>query len=67
MAHIDVDADEACPAMRRNHPATRREEINLALRSPVSEPFSLGEARGMRGSGWDGDLDEMRGRRDDPR
>ena len=32
----------------------------------ASEPFRLEEARRMRGSGWDGDLDEVRGRGDDP-
>jgi Arc/MetJ family transcription regulator len=41
--------------------------VSFALRSLASEPFSLEEARRMRGSGWDGDLDEMRGRGDDPR
>ena len=64
---IDVD-DEACAAvMKRYRLATEREAVNFALRSLASEPFSLEEARQMRGSGWDGDLDEMRGRRDDPR
>jgi Arc/MetJ family transcription regulator len=47
--------------------ATKREAVNFALRSIASEPFSLDEARRMRGSGWEGDLDEMRGRGDDPR
>jgi Arc/MetJ family transcription regulator len=47
--------------------ATKREAVNLALRSLASEPFGLEEARRMRGSGWDGDLDEIRGRYDDPR
>ena len=65
--NVDID-DEACAAiMRRYRLATKREAVNLALRSLASEPFSLDEARRMRGSGWDGDLDEMRGRADDPR
>ena len=64
---VDVD-DEACAAvMKRYRLATKYEAVNFALRSLTSEPFSLEEARQMRGSGWDGDLDEMRGRRDDPR
>ena len=65
--NVDVD-DEACAAvMRRYRLATKREAVNFALRSLASEPFSLEEARQMRGSGWDGDLDEMRGRGDGPR
>ena len=65
--NVDVD-DEACATvMRRYRLATKREAVNFALRSLASEPFSLDEARRMRGSGWDGDLDEMRGRGDDPR
>ncbi len=65
--NVDID-DEACAAiMRRYRLATKREAVNLALRSLVSEPYSLDEARRMRGSGLDGDLDEMRGRADAPR
>ena len=65
--NVDVD-DEACATvMRRYRLTTKREAVNFALRSLASEPFSLDEARRMRGTGWDGDLDEMRGRRDDPR
>ena len=65
--NVDVD-DEACAVvMRRYRLATKREAVNFALRSLASEPFSVEEARRMRGTGWDGDLDEMRGRVDDPR
>ena len=65
--NVDID-DEACAAiMRRYSLATKREAVNFALRSLAAEPFSLEEARRMRGSGWDGDLYEMRGRGDDPR
>ena len=65
--NVDID-DDACTAiMRRYRLATKRDAVNFALRFLAAEPFSLEEARRMRGSGWDGDLDEMRGRRDDPR
>ncbi len=46
--------------MERFDLGTKREAINLALRRLAAEPLSLEGARGMRGSGWDGDLDEMR-------
>ena len=65
--NVDID-DAACAAiMKRYRLPTKREAVNLALRSLASEPFSLEEAHRMRGSGWDGDLDEMRGRGGDRR
>ena len=65
--NVDLD-DEACAAVMRLYSfATKREAVNFALRSLASEPFSIEEARRMRGVGWDGDLDEMRGRGDDSR
>lgn len=62
MARTNIDIDEkACKAvMRRYQFSTKREAVNFALQSLASEPFSLNEARGLRGSGWDGDLDAMR-------
>ncbi|HEX3541499.1 MAG TPA: type II toxin-antitoxin system VapB family antitoxin [Acidimicrobiales bacterium] len=61
--NIDID-DEACRAvMQRYHLATKREAVNFALRNLAAEPLGLAEARQMRGSGWEGDLDEMRGAR----
>ena len=65
--NVDID-DEACAAiMRRYRLATKRQAVNFALCSLAAEPFSLEEARRMRGSGWDGNLGEMRGRREEPR
>jgi Arc/MetJ family transcription regulator len=61
--NIDID-DEACRVvMERYHLATKREAVNLALRTLAAEPLDLDEARRMRGSGWEGDLDEMRAAR----
>ena len=61
--NIDID-DEACLAvMRLYRPETKREAVNLALRRLAAEPLDLEEARAMRGSGWQGDLDEMRASR----
>ncbi len=64
---VDIDDDACAPIMKRYRLATKREAVNFALLFLASEPFSLEDARGMRGSGWDGDLDEMRGTRGDPR
>ena len=65
MARTNVDIDEkACAeVMRRYDLATKREAINFALRTVAAERASLEEARAMRGSGWEGDLDEMRANR----
>ena len=62
MARTNVDIDnEACAeVMRRYSLTTKREAINLALRALAAEPLGLREARRLRGSGWEGDLDELR-------
>lgn len=65
MARTNIDIDDAACAsvMRRYRLDTKREAVNLALRTLAAEPLTLAEARAMRGSGWDGDLDEMRASR----
>ena len=65
MSRTNVDInDEACAAvMRRYRLASKREAVNLALRLLAAEPLHLDEARRLRGSGWVGDLEEMRRRR----
>lgn len=58
--NIDID-DEACLAvMERFNLDSKRDAVNLALRRLAAEPLDLDAARALRGSGWDGDLDEMR-------
>lgn len=58
--NIDID-EEACRAiMDRYHLATKRAAVNFALRTLAAEPLDLDSARRLRGSGWDGDLDDMR-------
>lgn len=57
---MDID-DAACGAiMRRYGLRTKREAVNLALRLLAAEPLTVDEARALRGSGWEGDLSEMR-------
>jgi Arc/MetJ family transcription regulator len=58
--NIDLD-DEACTqVMRRYHLSSKREAVNLALRLLAAEPLPPDEARSLRGSGWDAELDELR-------
>ncbi|HEX8771165.1 MAG TPA: type II toxin-antitoxin system VapB family antitoxin [Acidimicrobiales bacterium] len=61
--NIDLD-DDACRAvMARYRLGTKREAVNFALRMVAAEPLGLDQARGLRGSGWDGDLKQMRASR----
>jgi Arc/MetJ family transcription regulator len=61
--NIDID-DELCrQVMDRFDLSTKREAVNLALRRLAGEPLGLDEARALRGSGWDADLDELRSSR----
>ncbi len=58
--NVDID-DEACATvMRRYRLTTKRDAINFALRTLAAEPLGLDEARKLRGTGWVGDLDEIR-------
>ncbi len=62
MSRTNIDLDEvACRSvMHRYHLGTKRDAVNFALRSLAAEPLDLDSARALRGSGWEGDLDQMR-------
>ncbi|MBC8364259.1 MAG: type II toxin-antitoxin system VapB family antitoxin [Actinobacteria bacterium] len=58
--NIDIDDDACAAVMARYRLATKRDAVNLALSTLAAEPLDLDRARAMRGSGWDGDLEDMR-------
>jgi Arc/MetJ family transcription regulator len=58
--NIEIDEKACAEVMRRYRLKTKRDAVNFALRSLAAEPLSLDEARKMRGSGWEGELDAMR-------
>ena len=61
--NVDLD-DEACRrVMERYHLSTKRDAVNFALRTVAAEALDLDHARAMRGSGWGGNLDELRASR----
>jgi Arc/MetJ family transcription regulator len=61
--NIDLD-DAACAAvMQRFHLDSKKDAVNLALRRLATEPLGADDARRLRGSGWDGELDDMRSTR----
>ena len=59
--NVDVNSELVARVMRRYGLSTKRGAIDLALRRLDLEPMSREEALAMRGSGWEGDLDELRG------
>lgn len=65
MARTNIDIDDAACSvvMARYQLTTKRDAVNFALRTVAAEPLGLREARGLRGTGWDGDLEEMRSSR----
>ena len=61
--NIDVDYESCKAVMQRYHLSTKREAVNLALRLLAAEALTIDDARAMRGSGWEGDLGELRASR----
>jgi Arc/MetJ family transcription regulator len=58
--NVDID-DQACAeVMRRYELTSKRDAVNLALRTLAGETVDLESARALRGSGWDGDLEQLR-------
>lgn len=62
MSRTNIDLDDSAVeiVMSRFHFSTKREAVNFALRALAAEPLSVEQARSLRGSGWDGDLESMR-------
>lgn len=59
--NIDLDDRLVEMAMQRYGLRTKKEAVDLALRTLVGGVMSKDEALAMRGFGWDGDLAEIRG------
>ena len=57
---IDIDDVAVERVMARYHLSTKRDAVNFALRTLAAEPLSVEQARAMRGSGWEGNLQQMR-------
>jgi Arc/MetJ family transcription regulator len=59
--NIDIDDELLSHAMQRFPKLrTKREVVNYALYKLLGEPYTREEVLAMQGTGWDGDLDEMR-------
>ena len=62
MARTNIELDENLvgEAMRRYGLPSKRAAVDFALRRLVGDGMTPDEAREMAGSGWEGDLDELR-------
>jgi Arc/MetJ family transcription regulator len=58
--NIDIDEDACVQVMQRYGLTTKREAVNFALRTVAGEALDVEDARRLRGTGWDADLDELR-------
>ena len=58
--NIDIDDELIERVMRRYQLPSKRAAVELALRRLAGEPMSRDEALAMEGTGWSGDLDELR-------
>lgn len=58
--NIEINDELIRRAMRQYGLKTKRQAVDLALRRLVEEALTTEEMLALQGSGWDGDLDEMR-------
>lgn len=58
--NIEIDDDLVAAAMRRYGLRSKRAAVDLALRRLVGEALTDDEALAMEGSGWEGELQELR-------
>jgi len=58
--NIEIDEDLVSEAMRRYGLTSKRAAVDLALRHLVGDALNREEALALEGSGWDGDLAELR-------
>jgi len=58
--NVDLDEDACRVVMERYHLSSKREAVNFALRIMAAQPLDPGQTRALRGSGWEGDLDDLR-------
>jgi len=64
--NIEIDDALIDRAMRLYRLPSKREAVDLALRHLVGEPMTRREALATEGTGWAGDLDEIRSREEIP-
>lgn len=58
--NIELDDELIERAMSLYGTRTKKQTVDLALRRLVGTPLTNEEALALEGTGWEGDLDEMR-------
>jgi Arc/MetJ family transcription regulator len=58
--NIEIDDDVMARVLATYGLRTKREAVEFALRRLLVDPMTRDEALAMEGSGWPGDLDELR-------
>jgi len=58
--NIELDDDIVDAAMRLYGTRSKKDTVDLALRRLVGSRLGAEEALALEGSGWEGDLDQMR-------
>ena len=58
--NIDIDDELVATVMRRFGLRTKKEAVDLALRRLAGPVPTREELLALEGSGWDGDLDQLR-------
>jgi Arc/MetJ family transcription regulator len=64
--NIEIDDELVARVMRLNRLRSKKEAVDLALRRLVGEPMTREEALAAEGTGWAGDLTEIRARDEIP-
>lgn len=59
--NIDIDDDLVAEVIRKYALSSKREAVDLALRKAAGSPITPDFAWSLKGIGWEGDLDSMRG------
>jgi Arc/MetJ family transcription regulator len=62
--NIEIDDELIGRVMRTYRLSSKRAAVDFALRRLVGSTMTRDEALALEGSGWDGDLDELRRSRD---
>ncbi|KRE43473.1 antitoxin [Knoellia sp. Soil729] len=59
--NIDIDDELIAEVIRKYDLASKREAVDLALRKAAGSPITPELVWSLKGVGWEGDLDELRG------
>ena len=59
--NIDINDDLVAEVIKKYDLSSKREAVDLALRKAAGSPITPEFVWSLKGVGWEGDLDELRG------